>query len=124
MRQERLGWRLLTLLPWFLPLMAAALLAFASPGDAAPGLCVGPVCADDFIRSQRYPWQLRMRVQDQAGHRERLVVDCRDGSISPQVGPVERGYAEALSRRACRLAPLSSLPPTASSGSSPPEARG
>lgn len=77
-----------------------------APAQAAPGLCVGPVCGDGFTRGGSYPWQLRMRVQDQRGHRERLVVDCRDGSISPLVGPVERGYAAAVGRRACRQAPL------------------
>lgn len=76
------------------------------PAKAAPGLCVGPVCGDEFSRGGNYPWQLRMRVQDQRGHRERLVVDCRDGSISPLLGPVERGYAAAVGRRACRQAPL------------------
>ena len=38
------------------------------------------------------------------GHHERVVVDCRDGVISPRVGQVERGYAGAVARRACRLA--------------------
>jgi hypothetical protein len=73
---------------------------------AAPGLCVGPVCGDQFTRAAAYPWQLRLRIQDQSGHRERLVVDCRDGSISPLEGPVERGYAAAVGRKACRMAPL------------------
>ncbi|MFM9087526.1 MAG: hypothetical protein ACKOPT_05210 [Cyanobium sp.] len=50
-----------------------------------------------------------MRLQDQWGHRERLVVDCRDGSISPMLGPVERGYAMAVARRACRQAPLNPM---------------
>ncbi len=89
-----------------LALALAALTALAEPAAAAPGLCVGPVCADQFTRSEPYPWRLRLRLQDQWGHRERLVVDCRDGSISPLVGPVERGYAAALGRRACRMAPL------------------
>ncbi len=71
---------------------------------AAPGLCVGPVCGDAFSRSTQYPWQLRLRVSDQRGHRERLVVDCRNGSLSPAQGLVERGYAGAVARRACRLA--------------------
>jgi hypothetical protein len=82
------------------------LLGAPAPAHAAPGLCVGPVCGDGFTRGATYPWQLRMRVQDQRGHRERLVVDCRDGSISPLLGPVERGYAAAVGRRACRQAPL------------------
>ena len=76
----------------------------ALPALASPGLCVGPVCADEFSRSAQYHWQLRLRVNDQQGHRERLVVDCRNGSLSPQQGLVERGYAGAVARRACRLA--------------------
>jgi hypothetical protein len=85
-----------------------------APAQAAPGLCVGPVCGDGFTRGTTYPWQMRMRVQDQRGHRERLVVDCRDGSISPLLGPVERGYAAAVGRRACRQAPLNpEVPPSA-----------
>ncbi len=71
---------------------------------AAPGICVGPVCGDEISRSAKHHWQLRLRVNDQRGHRERLVVDCRDGVISPLQGPVERGYAAAVARRACRLA--------------------
>jgi hypothetical protein len=42
-------------------------------------------------------------VNDQQGHRERLVVDCRNGALSPQQGLVERGYAGAVARKACRL---------------------
>jgi hypothetical protein len=34
------------------------------------------------------------------------VVDCRHGQISPQQGPIERGHAAAVARRACRLANL------------------
>lgn len=71
---------------------------------AAPGLCVGPVCGDQITRSASHHWQLRLRVNDQQGHRERLIVDCRNGTLSPLQGPVERGYAAALTRRACRLA--------------------
>jgi hypothetical protein len=102
---------------WCLPRAVALVVALvvalwgpAAPAGAAPGLCVGPVCGESFSRSEPYPWQLRLRVGDQRGHRERLVVDCRDGSISPLEGPVERGYAAAVGRRACRMAPL--LPPT------------
>ena len=98
-RVARWSWMLL------LPLLGWALF-WALPALAAPGLCVGPVCGEGFLRGDPYPWQLRMRVQDQRGHRERLVVDCRDGSISPLRGPVERGYAAAVGRRACRQAPL------------------
>ena len=85
---------LLLLLP--LPLRGAAL--------AAPGLCVGPVCGDEITRSAQHHWQLRLRANDQQGHRERLVVDCRNGVLSPQSGPVDRGDAAAMARRACRLA--------------------
>lgn len=72
--------------------------------QAAPGLCVGPVCGDEITRSAKHHWQLRLRVNDQQGHRERLVVDCRNGVLSPLAGPVDRGYAAAMARRACRLA--------------------
>ena len=75
-----------------------------APAAAAPGLCLGPVCAEEISRNPSLPWQLRLRVWDQRGHRERLVVDCRDGVISPSLGPVDRGYAAAVARRACRLA--------------------
>jgi hypothetical protein len=85
--------------------LALALLA-PGPSLATPGVCVGPVCGDEITRSAHHPWQLRMRMNDQRGHRERLLVDCRDGGISPLVGPVERGYAAAVARRACRLAPM------------------
>jgi len=84
-------------------LVALGMLAVVPPGMAAPGLCVGPVCGDEFSRSPQYSWQLRLRVNDQQGHRERLVVDCRSGGISPRQGLVERGYAGAVARRACRL---------------------
>ena len=83
---------------------------FAAPLAAAPGLCLGPVCGDEFSRNPQFPWQLRLRVSDQSGQRERLVVDCRDGVISPRQGPVERGYAAAVARRACRLATSSPSP--------------
>lgn len=91
---------------WHLPLLLILLcipLALPLPVAAAPGLCVGPVCGDQITRSALYPWQLRLRIEDQRGHRERIVVDCRQGAISPANGPVERGYATALVRRACRL---------------------
>ncbi len=70
---------------------------------AAPGLCVGPVCGDEISRSARHHWQLRLRISDQDRHVERVVVDCRDGVISPLQGPVERGHAAAVARRLCRL---------------------
>jgi hypothetical protein len=73
------------------------------PAAAAPGLCVGPVCAEEITRSAKHHWQLRLRLNDQQGRHERLVVDCRDGRLSPAQGTVERGYAAALARRACRL---------------------
>lgn len=71
---------------------------------ASPGLCLGPVCGEEITRSVKYHWQLRLKLNDQQGHRERVVVDCRSGLLSPAAGPVERGYAVALARRACRLA--------------------
>jgi len=70
---------------------------------AAPGLCVGPVCGDEISRSAKHHWQLRLRVSDQENNRERIVVDCRNGGISPQLGPVDRAYAAAVARRYCRL---------------------
>jgi len=79
-------------------------MSMRGPALAAPGLCVGPVCGDEITRSAQHHWQLRLRVNDQQGHRERLVVDCRHGVLSPQTGPVDRGYAAAMARRACRLA--------------------
>jgi hypothetical protein len=85
-------------------MLAFVLVVAALPAMASPGLCVGPVCGDEFSRSAQYHWQLRLRVNDQQGHRERLVVDCRSGALSPQQGLVERGYASAVARRACRLA--------------------
>ncbi len=84
--------------------LVALLTAWPMALAAAPGLCVGPVCGDDFTRSAQYHWQLRLRLSDQQGHRERLVVDCRSGALSPSQGLVERGYAGAVARRACRLA--------------------
>jgi hypothetical protein len=81
-----------------------AFLSAARAATAAPGVCVGPVCGDEISRSASHHWQLRLRVSDQDRHHERIVVDCRDGVISPRVGPVERGYAGAVARRLCRLA--------------------
>lgn len=81
------------------------LLALAAlPALAAPGLCIGPICGDEITRSAKHHFQLRMRVSDQLGHRERLTVDCRNLSLSPAAGLVERGYAAAVARKACRLA--------------------
>ncbi len=77
---------------------------------AAPGLCVGLVCGDEISRSAKYPWQLRLRVSDQENHRERILVDCRNGGISPQLGPVDRAYAAAVARRYCRLTWRSDAP--------------
>jgi hypothetical protein len=37
-------------------------------------------------------------------HRERIVIDCRNGQLSPAAGLVERGYAQAVAAKACRLA--------------------
>ena len=74
------------------------------PAIAAPGLCIGPVCGDEISRSAKHHFQLRLRLSDQQGHRERVWVDCRDGRLSPEAGLVERGHARAVARRACRLA--------------------
>ncbi len=92
------------------PLLLRALLlvslifgTVAGPVLASPGLCVGPVCGDEFSRSAQHAFQLRLRLRDQSGHQERITVDCRDGRISPAQGSVERGYGAAVARRACRL---------------------
>ena len=71
---------------------------------ASPGLCTGVVCADEITRSAKNHWQLRMRLEDQQGHRERVVMDCRNQQLSPRGGLVDRIPATALGRRACRLA--------------------
>ena len=74
------------------------------PGWASPGLCTGPVCADDITRSAKNHWQLILRLNDQQGHHEKVVMDCRAGVLSPFAGQVDRSYATAVGRRACRLA--------------------
>ena len=89
----------------FMAVVTAWVLGVAA-AQAAPGLCVGPVCGDLFSRSSQMDWQLHLRIEDQRGQRERIVVDCRHGEISPQQGPIERGHAAAVARRACRLANL------------------
>lgn len=83
---------------------------FPTGALAAPGLCVGPVCGDEITRSAKYHWQLRLHVSDQQGHRERLVVDCRSGDLSPSRGLVDRGFTAAVARRACRLASAQDSP--------------
>ncbi len=89
--------------PWAtLPLGPPAWLG-AGAAQATPGLCVGPICADEMSRSSQFSWQLRLRLSDQQARHERVVVDCRDGGISPLGGPVDRGFAGAVVRRACRL---------------------
>ena len=72
--------------------------------EASPGLCTGPVCADDITRSAKNHWQLVLKLNDQLGHREKVVMNCRAGQLSPMSGPVDRAYATAIGRRACRLA--------------------
>jgi len=79
-------------------------LAYPRPVLAAPGLCIGPVCGDEITRSAKHHFQLRLRLSDQQGHHERVLVDCRDGQLSPSIGPVERGHARAVALKACRLA--------------------
>jgi hypothetical protein len=93
--------RLLTAL-WLALMLNIAVLAVPT-AEAAPGICVGPVCGDGFTRSAKHAFQLRLRLSDQAGHHERVTVDCRDGRISPVIGPVERGYGAAVARRVCRM---------------------
>ena len=89
---------------WALLLAIALLLGAVQPSAASPGLCVGFVCADEIQRSEQLPWQLKLRVSDQRGQHERLLVDCRDGVLSPREGLIDRGYAAAVSKRACRIA--------------------
>ena len=84
--------------------MAAWLSLLPSSALASPGLCTGPVCADGITRSAKNHWQLVMRLNDQQGHREKGVMDCRAKVLSPRAGQVDRGYATALGLRACRLA--------------------
>ena len=91
-----------------LVLLGVLLLLSGRPVMAAPGLCVGPVCGDEITRSAKHHFQLRLRLNDQLGHHERITVDCRDESLSPSQGLIERGYARALARKACRLAEGSS----------------
>ena len=79
-------------------------IVLSRPAIAAPGLCTGPVCADGITRSAKNHWQLVLRLNDQQGHREKVVMDCRAGVLSPRAGLVDRGYATALGQRACRLA--------------------
>jgi hypothetical protein len=57
----------------------------SSPGS--PGLWVGPACAHESQRN--------------LGRADRLQL-C----ISPEFGPVERGYGAAVARRACRLSQI------------------
>ena len=89
---------------WILASISVLLLALPVGALAAPGLCIGPICADEISRSAKHHFQLRMRISDQRGHRERVVIDCRNGQLSPAAGLVERGYARAVASKACRLA--------------------
>ena len=88
----------------FVILVSVLSFTFAGVGEAAPGLCTGAVCADGITRSAKNHWQLVLRLNDQQGHREKVVMNCRAGQLSPMAGPVDRAYATALGRRACRLA--------------------
>ena len=82
----------------------AGVLFLATPVWASPGLCTGPVCARGITRTATTPRKLVLRLNDQQGHREKVVMNCRAGQLSPMEGPVDRAYATALGRRACRLA--------------------
>ena len=84
-------------------MVLAGVFLFATPVWASPGLSTGPVCADAITRSAKNHWQLVLRLNDQQGHREKVVLNCRAGQLSPIAGPVDRPYATALGRRACRL---------------------
>jgi hypothetical protein len=95
--------RLRPILGALLALLCAGSL-WAGPAWSSPGLCTGPVCADHITRSTKNHWQLILRLNDQLGHREKVVIDCRGLTLSPRAGLVDRGYAIALGRRACRLA--------------------
>ena len=96
---------MIRVLPLILSLISMAS-GFWCPGEvlASPGLCTGPVCADDITRSAKNHWQLVLKLNDQQGHREKVVMNCLAGQLSPSAGPVDRAYATALGRRACRLA--------------------
>ena len=87
-------------------LVMGLVIGLMSPGtvNASPGLCTGPVCADDITRSAKNHWQLVLKLNDQLGHREKVVMNCRAGQLSPISGPVDRAYATSIGRRACRLA--------------------
>ncbi len=87
-------------------LVMGLMIGFVSPCPviASPGLCTGPVCADDITRSAKNHWQLVLKLNDQLGHREKVVMNCRAGQLSPMSGPVDRAYATSIGRRACRLA--------------------
>ncbi|GCE65445.1 hypothetical protein OMCYN_01383 [cyanobiont of Ornithocercus magnificus] len=92
--------RLMLLSPIFVVLL---IIAVSSTAQAGPGLCTGPVCADAISRSAKNHWQLILKLEDQQGHRERVVIDCRQLVVSPRFGLVDRSYAIAIGRRACRL---------------------
>ena len=79
-------------------------LVFPGAVHASPGLCTGPVCADDITRSAKNHWQLVLKLNDQLGHREKVVMNCKAGQLSPMTGSVDRAYATSIGRRACRLA--------------------
>ena len=87
-------------------LVMGLVIGLMSPGtvNASPGLCTGPVCADDITRSAKNHWQLVLKLNDQLGHREKVVMNCRADQLSPISGPVDRAYATSIGRRACRLA--------------------
>ena len=74
-RMRVVGWgqRVMALLSVALPFVLVSLLSNPLPAEAAPGLCTGPVCADAITRSAKNHWQLVLRLEDQQGHREKVV---------------------------------------------------
>ena len=85
-------------------MVVAGVFLIATTVWASPGLCTGPVCADGITSSAKNHWQLVLRLNDQQGHLEKVVMNCRAGQLSPMAVPVDCAYATALGRRACRLA--------------------
>ena len=69
----------------------AGVFLLATPVWASPGLCTGPVCADGITRSAKNHWQLVLRLNDQQGHREKVVMNCRACLLYTSPSPRDRG---------------------------------